>query len=234
MVHGPFRHYRPLHTVKGCGMPLDVDRLDPSVPDPTRPATWRFALPHTTAAVPLARALIRNTLADIGAPVDGDTAELLTAELVANAVRHTAGDEPIELVVELVPTGGWQVEVHDQDPNPPGELDALGRPEGPKRPDGLAEGGRGLLLIRTLSADAGYRPTPYGKAVWFVLPPMEYLTERAGESPGEQGTAERAEEHPTERGRAERAEEHPTDQDPTERPGQHPTERAPAERPTER
>ncbi len=222
------------------------------MPDPTRPATWRFALPHTTAAVPLARALIRNTLADIGAPVDGDTAELLTAELVANAVRHTTGDEPIELVVELVPTGGWQVEVHDQDPNPPGELDALGRPEGPKRPDGLAEGGRGLLLIRTLSADAGYRPTPYGKAVWFVLPPMEYPTERAGEGPGERGPAERAAEHstergradhPTERGRAERSAqhpserdraEHPTDQGPTERPAQHPTEQDPAERPTER
>ncbi|WP_055549686.1 ATP-binding protein [Streptomyces sp. NBRC 110028] len=184
------------------------------MPDPTRAATWRFALPHTTAAVPLARALIRNTLADIGAPVDGDTAELLTAELVANAVQHTAGDEPIELVVELVPTGGWQVEVHDMDPTPPGgfggpddhgpddhgpdghgpdghgpdgpreavrdgvrddvrESDGPGRPEGPKRPDALAERGRGLLLIRALSADTGYRPTPYGKAVWFTLPPAE-------------------------------------------------------------
>ncbi|MBL1100528.1 ATP-binding protein [Streptomyces coffeae] len=150
------------------------------MPEPLRAATWRFALPHTTAAVPLARALIRNTLADIGAPVDGDTAELLTAELVANAVQHTDGDEPIELVVELVPTGGWQVEVHDQDPTPPGGFDGPGRPEGPKRPDGadlpdgtpsLAERGRGLLLIRTLSADAGYRPTDFGKAVWFTLPP---------------------------------------------------------------
>ncbi|MGR3934046.1 ATP-binding protein [Streptomyces sp. BRA346] len=154
------------------------------MPEPLHAATWRFALPHTTAAVPLARALIRNTLADIGAPVDGDTAELLTAELVANAVQHTAGDEPIELVVELVPTGGWQVEVHDQDPTPPGgfsgpdgqgvrEADGPGRPEGPKRPEILAERGRGLLLIRALSADTGYRPTPYGKAVWFTLPPAE-------------------------------------------------------------
>lgn len=171
------------------------------MPEPLHAATWRFALPHTTAAVPLARALIRNTLADIGAPVDGDTAELLTAELVANAVQHTAGDEPIELWVELVPTGGWQVEVHDQDPTPPGgfsgpdghgpgvvrddrgerddhgvrdavrEADGPGRPEGPKRPDTLAERGRGMLLIRALSADTGYRPTPYGKAVWFTLPP---------------------------------------------------------------
>ncbi|CAM5697362.1 hypothetical protein SVIOM342S_06108 [Streptomyces violaceorubidus] len=32
---------------------------------------------------------------------DGDTAELLTAELVANAVEHTSGRTPIELVVEL-------------------------------------------------------------------------------------------------------------------------------------
>lgn len=168
------------------------------MPEPLHAATWRFALPHTTAAVPLARALIRNTLADIGAPVNGDTAELLTAELVANAVQHTAGDEPIELVVELVPTGRWQVEVHDQDPTPPGgfsggedtpapggngpapdgdspapERAAPGRPKGPKRPDSLAERGRGLLLIRALSADTGYRPTPYGKAVWFTLPPAE-------------------------------------------------------------
>ncbi|WP_063737042.1 ATP-binding protein [Streptomyces sp. RTd22] len=157
--------------------------MDPYVPEPLHAATWRFALPHTTAAVPLARALIRNTLADIGAPVDGDTAELLTAELVANAVQHTAGDEPIELVVELVPTGGWQVEVHDQDPTPPGGFSgpdgqgphghAPGRPEGPKRPETLAERGRGMLLIRALSADTGYRPTPYGKAVWFTLPPAE-------------------------------------------------------------
>ncbi|MFI0777139.1 ATP-binding protein [Streptomyces sp. NPDC021212] len=164
--------------------------MDPYVPEPLHAATWRFALPHTTAAVPLARALIRNTLADIGAPVDGDTAELLTAELVANAVQHTAGDEPIELVVELVPTGGWQVEVHDMDPTPPGgfsgpdgprehaheevrESGGPGRPEGPKRSDALAERGRGLLLIRALSADTGYRPTPFGKAVWFTLPPAE-------------------------------------------------------------
>ncbi|MFD7502710.1 ATP-binding protein [Streptomyces sp. NPDC059850] len=146
------------------------------MPEPLHAATWRFALPHTTAAVPLARALIRNTLADIGAPVNGDTAELLTAELVANAVQHTDGDEPIELVVELVPTGGWQVEVHDQDPTPPGGPTRPASPDSPAspaRPDSFAERGRGLLLIRALSADTGYRPTPYGKAVWFTLPPAE-------------------------------------------------------------
>jgi anti-sigma regulatory factor (Ser/Thr protein kinase) len=160
-------------------------RLDRAVPDPaSTTASWRFALPHTTAAVPLARALVRNTLADSGAPVDGHTAELLTAELVANAVQHTGGEEPIELVVELTPDGAWQVEVHDQDPNPPAALrapdarsgpDTGSGPGAPGRPDGsdpreVSERGRGLQLLRTLSAEAGYRPTATGKAVWFRLP----------------------------------------------------------------
>src|SRR5690606_33248404 len=82
------------------------------------PASWRVALPHTTAAVPVARALVRTALAEVEHSADSDTAELLTAELVANAVEHTAGGSPIELVVELLPTG-CRVEVHDRDPAPP-------------------------------------------------------------------------------------------------------------------
>ncbi|MEU6976749.1 MULTISPECIES: ATP-binding protein [unclassified Streptomyces] len=136
------------------------------------PASWRVALPHTTAAVPIARALVRTALADIeggriGA-ADRDTAELLTAELVANAVEHTAGDGPIELVVELLPgPGGCQIEVHDGRPAAPGELvgPAPGTPVDPWQ-----EHGRGLLLIRALSSDCGHRPTAHGKAVWFTLP----------------------------------------------------------------
>ncbi|MCZ9340336.1 ATP-binding protein, partial [Streptomyces sp. TRM76130] len=68
-------------------------------------ASWRVALPHTAAAVPVARALVRTALAELAHAADCDTAELLTAELVANAVEHTAGETPIELVVELLPTG---------------------------------------------------------------------------------------------------------------------------------
>ncbi|MEU5640255.1 ATP-binding protein [Streptomyces milbemycinicus] len=166
------------------------------VPDPASAsaiASWRFALPHTPVAVPLARALVRNTLADTGTPVDRHAAELLTAELVANAVQHTDGDEPIELVMGLAPTGEWQVEVHDRDPSPPAALrdpaahsgavaqngpvaqsepgaqDGPGTPSAPD-PREVPERGRGLQLLRTLSAEAGYRPTPEGKAVWFTLP----------------------------------------------------------------
>ena len=127
-------------------------------------ASWRVALPHTAAAVPVARALVRTALSELEHTADGDTAELLTAELVANAVEHTAGRGSIELVVELLPTG-CHVEVHDPDPAPPG---GLTRPV-LTAPDPWQENGRGLLLIRALSSACGHRPTASGKAVWFRL-----------------------------------------------------------------
>ncbi|MCI3238226.1 MULTISPECIES: ATP-binding protein [Streptomyces] len=132
---------------------------------PSASASWRIALPHSVAAVPVARALVRTALAELDHGADCDTAELLTAELVANAVEHTVGDSPIELVVELLP-GGCQVEVHDPDPMPPYELTW----PSDKEPDVWDEGGRGLLLIRALSSSCGHRPTISGKAVWFRLP----------------------------------------------------------------
>ncbi|MFE7109931.1 ATP-binding protein [Streptomyces sp. NPDC057575] len=137
-------------------------------PDVPFPASWRIALPHSTAAVPIARALIRTALSDIDTPADSDTAELLTAELVANAVEHTRSDGPIELVVELLPTG-CQVEVHDRDPAPP---TGLSFPPPGGEPDPWQEHGRGLLLIRTLSSSCGHRTTERGKAVWFTLPSL--------------------------------------------------------------
>ncbi|QES46287.1 ATP-binding protein [Streptomyces venezuelae] len=138
----------------------------PALHEPSSPASWRIALPHTTAAVPVARALVRTALTDIESSPDTDTAELLTAELVANAVEHTGGQDPIELVIELLPTG-CQVEVHDSNPSPPGDL----TDPGPHvEPDPWQEHGRGLLLIRTLSSSCGHRATASGKAVWFTLP----------------------------------------------------------------
>jgi hypothetical protein len=63
-------------------------------------------------------------------------------------------------------TYACQVEVHDTDPQPPGDLTC---PSG-GMPDPWQEHGRGLLLIRTLSSSCGHRPTESGKAVWFRLP----------------------------------------------------------------
>jgi anti-sigma regulatory factor (Ser/Thr protein kinase) len=116
----------------------------------------------------MARALLRTALVELNATADCDIAELLTAELVANAVKHTEGDD-IELVVELLPTG-CQVEVHDHDPAPPCDS---ARPWPAAEADPWAENGRGLLLISTLSSDCGHRVTEQGKAVWFTLPGHE-------------------------------------------------------------
>lgn len=132
--------------------------------EPSFPACWRVALPHTTAAVPVARSVVRNALTALRGTADLDTAELLTTELVTNAVEHTSAEGPIELVVELFPTE-CRIEVHDPDPAPPGDL--LRPPAGV--PDLWKEDGRGLLLIRTLSSSCGHRPTESGKAVWFRL-----------------------------------------------------------------
>jgi anti-sigma regulatory factor (Ser/Thr protein kinase) len=128
-------------------------------------ASWSIELPHTVKAVPIARALIRTVLTELAASGTGtDTAELLTAELVTNAVEHTPDDEPLELVVELLPAG-FQIEVRDHDPE---LVPGLCVGELPPTPE-LSETGRGLLLIRTLSTTSGCRPTPGGKAVWFTL-----------------------------------------------------------------
>jgi anti-sigma regulatory factor (Ser/Thr protein kinase) len=120
--------------------------------------------------VPIARALIRSALAETSHPVDGPTVELLVSELVANAVEHTGGRGPIELIVRLR-SGGCHIEVHDRDPAPPGDL-AGARSD----PYELKEHGRGLLLIRTLSERSGYRITSSGKAVWFTLPTQHHGT----------------------------------------------------------
>ncbi|MEV6007251.1 ATP-binding protein [Streptomyces sp. NPDC051976] len=137
---------------------------------PDRQDVWRLALPHSPAAVPLARAMIREVLAELGqgGTPDCDTAELLTAEVVTNAVEHTPGG-PIELSVELLPRG-FQVEVHDPGHDLPAGLDPLLPPQPePPQPDALSEHGRGLILIRALSASSGCRLTGTGKAVWFIL-----------------------------------------------------------------
>jgi anti-sigma regulatory factor (Ser/Thr protein kinase) len=141
------------------------------LPEPS--SLWRIPLPHSPAAVPLARAMIRDLLAELG-QIEGphtDTAELLTAEGVTNAVEHTPLG-PIELIVELLGQG-FQVEVHDPGCEVPDGftrlIPAQTASPGDLPVEELAEGGRGLLLIRALSASSGCRLTGNGKAVWFTL-----------------------------------------------------------------
>ncbi|MFG2400435.1 ATP-binding protein [Streptomyces lydicus] len=151
--------------------------------EPPAPTTWHIALPYGATAVPVARAMVRTALQDLRATADRTTAQLLTAELVANALKHAREGDSIELVVERGPAG-CLVEVHDGDPalveglGAPAPVEALGEPLGlPSRGGHAAArgaaGGRGLLLIRSLSSASGCRATAGGKAVWFTLPEQQ-------------------------------------------------------------
>ncbi|MGW7577188.1 ATP-binding protein [Streptomyces sp. NPDC054765] len=163
--------------------------------EPPAPSTWRITLPRSATAVPIARAMVRTAMQDLRATADRTTAQLLAAELVSNALEHTRDTCPIELVVELRPTG-CRIEVHDGDPAlvqglgsplPLADLDTpavMAASSGPTQgPDGTKPArrseehrahGRGLLLIRSLSSACGCRPIPRGKAVWFTLPELQH------------------------------------------------------------
>ncbi|MFD8268958.1 ATP-binding protein [Streptomyces althioticus] len=90
-----------------------------------------------------------------------DVAELLAAELVANAVRHTKG--PAALRVRWSPPGTLRIGAWDADPSPP-------RPPQTLAAVLEAEDGRGLALVRACADVWGWQPLARdgsrGKFVW--------------------------------------------------------------------
>jgi anti-sigma regulatory factor (Ser/Thr protein kinase) len=120
-------------------------------------------------AVPRARWHARHLLQEWGLDGLAATTELLTSELVTNAVHATAGQEDQPAVGLRVSSDHMRVliEVWDGDPRPLAS-GYLGKDEAPA-PD--AEGGRGLFLVSTLSARWNWYLTqhPEGKVVWCVL-----------------------------------------------------------------
>jgi anti-sigma regulatory factor (Ser/Thr protein kinase) len=103
-----------------------------------------------------------------------DVAELLTSEVVSNAVRHAVCTE--ECVVRIG-VGGRLLTVSVYD-------DGDGSPR-VKNPADDAERGRGLGIVAALAANWGVRPDAGGKEVFFALrvPPIPmhvYEKELAG------------------------------------------------------
>ncbi|MFI1534245.1 ATP-binding protein [Streptomyces anandii] len=117
---------------------------------PLVPVHWRF--PAHPASVRQARHAVAKSLPDVLRPHLGDDLNLLTSELVTNAIRHGAcreDDDLIELV--LWPADGhYWLAVSD-----PG----TGKPE-VARADKESESGRGLLLVDSLAAAWTVRPRP--------------------------------------------------------------------------
>ncbi|MGY0070709.1 ATP-binding protein [Streptomyces sp. QTS137] len=108
-------------------------------------------------AVPGSRHDLRHMLRHWGRPGQSETAELLTTELVTNALIHT--DRAAVLTATVGPRG-LRVEVRDF-------VDHEPRPRVPAADDGTH--GRGLVLVESLADAWGIRAHGVGKAVWFEL-----------------------------------------------------------------
>ncbi|MET7452103.1 ATP-binding protein [Streptomyces sp. NPDC005574] len=108
-------------------------------------------------AVPEARRALRELLRTWGRPGRSEIAELLTSELVTNAVIHTDHDA---LLTATVGPRGLRVEVRDFVSRRP-------RLRVPIADDGTH--GRGLLLVQSLADAWGVRVHGVGKSVWFEL-----------------------------------------------------------------
>ncbi|MER6710928.1 MULTISPECIES: ATP-binding protein [unclassified Streptomyces] len=111
-------------------------------------------------AVPEARRALRELLRQWGRPGRSDLpdiAELLTSELVTNAIVHTDHDA---VLTATVGPRGLRVEVRDFVARRP-------RLRLPVTDDGT--NGRGLFLVQSLADAWGVRAHGVGKAVWFEL-----------------------------------------------------------------
>ncbi|MGW2722759.1 ATP-binding protein [Streptomyces sp. NPDC001492] len=126
---------------------------------------WEYTLyiPNDPRAVTVCRRTLRLILTLHGLIRLVDTAELLVAELVSNAVRHTKGPAALRVrwSAGVLRLGAW-----DADPEPP---------EPPKAWEQLVESedGRGLALVRACADQWGWQPLARrgnrGKYVWCEL-----------------------------------------------------------------
>ncbi|MFG2769609.1 ATP-binding protein [Streptomyces sp. NPDC048350] len=126
-------------------------------------------LPSDPASVSAARRYVADVLTGWGlAEADGtaDTVRLIVSELATNAVQHTFGQSPTFTVdIRLEREEQLHIGVTDSHPRWPKRLPAAVQ----------QDNGRGMVIIRFLTAEAGGRlsvtPTREGgKTVWISLP----------------------------------------------------------------
>lgn len=106
--------------------------------------------------MPLARRAVLAELASWGLAELSEVAGLVVGELVANAVLHTSASFVVGVQAS---SSGARVSVYDNNPLLPIV----------PAPSSESMTGRGLLLVRSLSAGFGFEATPAGKVVWAEL-----------------------------------------------------------------
>jgi signal transduction histidine kinase len=132
-----------------------------------REGAWRFTAPALDCSVPQLRCAVRDLVRRQGG-VPEDTLQnqlLVLSELVTNAVKHAALLSP-EIAVEVAIGAEWiRVSVEDNHPYRPKALVT----------DYGQTGGRGLLLVREITLEAGgscdvEHTASGGKIIWAALP----------------------------------------------------------------
>ncbi|WP_369207620.1 ATP-binding protein [Streptomyces sp. PU-14G] len=130
-----------------------------------------LTLPSAPASVTAARRHVTDVLLSWGLGEGSDVMEslrLIVSELATNAVQHTCGQSPVFTVDLRLERAEWlRLGVSDSHPRRPRRLPAAVQ----------QDNGRGLVIIRTLTAESGGRMTVAparggGKTVWVELPWM--------------------------------------------------------------
>lgn len=120
----------------------------------TTPRSVSTSLPPNPRSARIARHVVDDALEIWNCRELCDTVELLTTELVANAVRHARTPLALRIIEE---PDALRVEVEDRS-------DELPRPVQPALG---ATSGRGLVLVEALATDWGVESLRGGKCVWF-------------------------------------------------------------------
>jgi anti-sigma regulatory factor (Ser/Thr protein kinase) len=133
------------------------EATDSATDQPAGPRLERRLGRADLRAVPEVRRALRELLTHWGRPGRSEIAELLTSELVTNALIHTDRDA---VLTATVSPRGLRVEVRDFVGRRP-------RMRVPDADDGTH--GRGLMLVQSLADAWGVQAHGVGKAVWFEL-----------------------------------------------------------------
>jgi two-component sensor histidine kinase len=160
----------PPHTTATADPPQPQSQNQPQSQPQPQPyeGIWRFTAPTVDASVPQARRAVRELIHRQGVPADRDLVHallLIVSELVTNSVRHAVLLSPL-VAVEVAVGREWiRVSVEDQHPYRPTALEA----------DHGQTGGRGLLLVREVTREAGgvcevEHTASGGKVIWAALP----------------------------------------------------------------